>query len=117
MYKLRHSIGLTIFFLFIARAFPQPASVYSVRDYGAKGDGKSDDTAALQKAMDAAGQAGGGTVMAERGNYFFAGHLVVPKAVTLQGIWKSVPSHVGIRNAGPAKPTDDGTTFLVTENE
>lgn len=55
--------------------------------------------------------------MAERGNYFFAGHLLVPKAVTLAGIWKSVPSHVGMRNAGLAKPTDDGTTFLVTENE
>src|ERR1039458_8267224 len=55
--------------------------------------------------------------MAERGNYFFAGHLVVPNAVTLQGMWKSVPSHLGFRNQNRAKPTDEGTTFLVTENE
>ncbi len=117
MYKLRHAIITAVFLLLIARAFPQSTNVYAVRDYGAKGDGKTDDTAAFQKAMDAAALAGGGTVTAERGNYFFAGHLVVPKAVTLAGIWKSVPAHVGLRTAGLPKPTDDGTTFLVTENE
>lgn len=94
----------------------QTANVYSVRDYGAKGDGVTDDTAAFQRALDAAGAAHGGTVLADRGNYFFAGHLVVPNAVTLQGMWKSVPSHLGFRDANRAKPTDEGTTFLITEN-
>ncbi len=88
---------------------------FAVRDFGAKGDSKSDDTAAFQKALDAAGQAGGGVVSAPRGNYFFAGHLSVPPAVTLKGVWESVPAHNGIRDAGLPKPTDDGTTFLVTE--
>ncbi len=92
------------------------SDVYSVRDFGAKGDGKSDDTAAFQKALDAAGKAGGGMVYAPRGNYFFAGHLNVPAAVTLKGVWESVPAHNGIRDAGLPKPTDDGTTFLVTES-
>jgi len=87
----------------------------SVRDFGARGDGRTDDTAAFQKALDAAGQ-GGGTVNAGRGNFFFAGHLNVPSGVALEGIWKSVPSHTGIRDRGLIKPTDDGTTFLVTEN-
>lgn len=87
----------------------------SVRDYGARGDGQSDDTSAFQKALDAASQAGGGVVMAPRGNYFFAGHLNVPPAVTLKGVWESVPAHNGIRDRGLPKPTDDGTTFLVTE--
>src|SRR5512140_3241682 len=81
---------------------------YSVRDFGAKGDGKTDDTAAFQKALDAGAQAGGGVVAAPRGNYFFAGHLDVPKAVTLRGVWESVPSHLGLRNPGMPKPTDDG---------
>jgi Pectate lyase superfamily protein len=89
--------------------------VYSVTDFGAKADGKTDDTAAFQKALDTAEKTGGGVVFAPRGNYFFAGHLNVPNAVTLKGIWESVPSHVGIRNQGAPKPTDDGTTFLVTE--
>ena len=89
----------------------------SVLDFGAKADGRTDDTAAFQKALDAAGEAGGGVVHAPRGNYFFAGHLNVPNAVTLKGIWESVPAHVGIRNPGMPKPTDDGTTFLVTESQ
>ena len=66
-------------------------------------------------ALDAAGKAGGGVVHATRGNYFFAGHLNMPSAVTLAGVWESVPAHNGIRDRGMPKPTDDGTTFLVTE--
>src|SRR4051812_256921 len=92
------------------------ADIYSVLDFGAKGDGKTDNTAAFQKTLDKAAEAKGGVVFAPRGNYFFAGHLNVPNAVTLKGIWESVPSHVGIRNPGAPKPTDDGTTLLVTEN-
>jgi len=87
----------------------------NVRRFGAVGDGKTDDTAAFQKALDVVGQAGGGTVYAPRGNYFFAGHLNVPNAVTLAGLWPSVPAHNGLRDAGLPKPTDDGTTFLITE--
>jgi len=89
--------------------------VYNVRDFGAKGDGKTDDTAAFQRALDEAGKAGGGVVYAPRGNYVFKGHLVVPNGVTLKGVWESVPAHNGIRDAGLPKPTDDGTTFLITE--
>jgi hypothetical protein len=90
---------------------------FSVRDYGAKADGKSDDTAAFQKALDACAKAGGGTVHAPRGNYLFAGALNVPNSVTLAGIWTSVPAHNGLRDAGLPKPTDDGTTFLITAGE
>ena len=100
----------------VAGAAPTP-DFYSVSDYGAKGDGKTDDTAVFQKAMDTAAQAGGGIVYAPRGNYFFAGHLDVPRGVTLKGTWESVPAHNGMRDDGGDKPTDDGTTFLVTENE
>src|SRR5258708_5836565 len=117
MHKLKRLIYLTVFFLCITRAISQTANVYSVRDFGAKGDGTNDDTAAFQKALDSAGQAHGRTSVADRGNYFFTGHLVVPNAVTLQGMWKSVPSHLGFRDRNRDKPTDDGTTFLITENE
>jgi hypothetical protein len=93
------------------------SDVYSVLDFGAKADGKTDDTAAFQKALDAASEAGGGIVFAPSGNYFFAGHLNLPRAVTLKGIWESVPAHNGYRDHGASKPVDGGTTFLVTENE
>lgn len=94
---------------------PDRADTVSVRDFGAKGDGKTDDTAAFQKALDSFGKAGG-VVEAPRGTYYFAGHLNIPNGVTLEGVWRSVPAHNGIRNPGLPKPTDDGTTFLVTES-
>jgi hypothetical protein len=114
--------GRRLYSLFVAAlvsattfAAPRP-DFYSVMDFGAKADGQTDDTAAFQKALDTAGSAGGGQVYAPRGTYFFAGHLSVPSAVTLLGVWESVPAHTGIRDAGFPKPSDDGTTFLVTEN-
>src|SRR5512141_3221529 len=99
----------------IAFATPSP-DTYSVLDFGAKADGHSDDTAAFQRALDTASDAGGGKVLAPRGEYFFASHLNIPNAVTLEGVWESVPAHAGIRDSGLPKPGDDGTTFLVTEN-
>lgn len=44
-------------------------AVYDVRAYGAKGDGATKDTAAIQQAIDAAHAAGGGTVEVPAGIY------------------------------------------------
>jgi len=118
---VRCSVVFVVFWLVAAcvpfvsgQAAATGQDVFDVRRFGAVGDGKTDDTKAFQKALDAAGEAGGGVVYAGRGNYLFAGRLSVPQAVTLRGVWESVPAHNGIRNRGLPKPTDDGTTFLVT---
>jgi len=115
--KKLSQILLMIFSASLLAAAESQTNVYSVSDFGAKGDGKADDTAAFQKALDTAKEAGGGVVYAPRGNYLFNGHLDVPDAVTLKGIWESVPAHNGLRDGGAAKPTDNGTTFLVTESQ
>jgi len=44
-------------------------NVYNVKVFGAKGDGKALDTAAINKAIDAAAAAGGGTVYFPAGNF------------------------------------------------
>ena len=100
--------------LFSSLAF---GSELNVRDFGAKGDGRTDDTAAFQRALDKAQAEKGLTVYAPPGNYRFLGNLNVPSSVCLRGSWQSVPAHNGIRNAGLPKPTDDGTTFLVEVGE
>jgi len=121
MIKTPHYLPTLVFMILFAVAgftnapAQDQSGARNVRDHGAKGDGQTDDTAAFQAALDAAAQAGGGTVQAPRGAYFFAGHLRVPRGVTLAGVWESVPAHNGIRDRGQPKPTDDGTTFLVTE--
>src|ERR1043166_3921538 len=45
------------------------SSAYNVKSFGAVGDGKTLDTAAINKAIDAAAAAGGGTVFFPAGNY------------------------------------------------
>ena len=51
-------------------SLPATAAVsHNVRDYGAKGDGATKDTAALQAAIDAAAKEGGGVVVVPPGNY------------------------------------------------
>jgi len=54
----------------------------SVRDFGAKGDGITLDTGAIQAAIDACTQLGGGTVFLPPGNYL-TGTITLKDNVTL----------------------------------
>ncbi|HVZ66542.1 MAG TPA: glycosyl hydrolase family 28-related protein [Lacunisphaera sp.] len=53
----------------LALAAQTPARVFDVRTFGAKGDGNALDTTAINAAIDAAAQAGGGTVWFGAGDY------------------------------------------------
>jgi hypothetical protein len=59
---------------------------FNVKDYGALGNGTTDDLAALQAAVDAASAAGGGTVFLPKGVYRISDSLVLKTGVTLQGV-------------------------------
>jgi len=71
MYK--HSVKLLFLFLpilFAAKAKGMPGSgVYNVKEYGAKGDGVAVESDAINKTIDAAAAAGGGTVYIPAGKY------------------------------------------------
>jgi hypothetical protein len=68
-----------------------PKGVHSVAAFGAIGDGKADDTPAIQKALNAAGLTGG-IVLLSAGNYLVKGHLVVHANVALEGVFRSPPA-------------------------
>lgn len=56
---------------------------YSVEEYGAVGDGKTLDTAALQKAIDECSKSGGGTVVLESGKTYYSNSVIMKKNVCL----------------------------------
>lgn len=59
------------------------ARLYNVRDYGAKGDGATLDTAAIQKTVDACANEDGGTVLIPAGT-FLTGTIELKSNVTLR---------------------------------
>ncbi len=98
-------------------ALSQPPGV-SVRDFGAAGDGVTDDTQALQKAMDACAAQGGGVVSLPSGRYLVRTHLNIPPAVTLEGVWRTPPTVQKYHrvDGDPASgPELTGTVLLAVE--
>lgn len=75
----------------------------NVKDFGAKGDGIADDSAAIQKALNTANEKGGGKVELGVGKFRLDNPLSVPEGVTLSGVWEE-PHHAQLKK---------GTVFLV----
>ncbi|MDI3254735.1 MAG: glycosyl hydrolase family 28 protein [Bacillota bacterium] len=101
--------------LFFASWLHAQSHTFSVNDYGAKGNGATLDTRAIQAAIDAAAQAGGGTVIFRPGTYLSGAifvkshvHLNVGDGVTILGVqdttqYPMMPTRVaGIEMTWPA---------------
>ena len=56
---------------------------YFPENYGALGDGKNDDSRALQSAIDEAEKNGGGTVVLESGKTYYSSSVIMKKNVEL----------------------------------
>lgn len=78
----------------------------TVTDFGAQGDGRTDDTEAFRKALDHAASLGGGTVYAPAGQYRINDSLYLAPNVYLLGQW----SHP---DRSPEKIAD-GTVLLAS---
>jgi polygalacturonase len=91
-------VALVLSPVIAAQAATSP-QVFDVRQFGAKGDGQTLDTTAIQSAIDGCGKAGGGTVHLDKGTY-------LSKPIHLQ-------SHITLRLDSGAKllATDDPADF------
>ncbi|WP_084598569.1 glycosyl hydrolase family 28 protein [Actinoplanes subtropicus] len=68
----------------VAAASASAAGTFNIRDYGATGNGSSNDSGAIQKAIDAASAAGGGTVRVPSGTYKSANTIHLKSHITVQ---------------------------------
>jgi polygalacturonase len=76
------------------------ARVFDVREFGAQGDGKAVDTAAIQKALDECGRAGGGIVRFPAGTYLSRPIVLRSKTTLL------------LEEGATLKATDDPKDYL-----
>ncbi len=94
------------FLLFLVPALFQTwafGETFDITKYGATADDDTDDTAAIERALEACGEAGGGTVLVPKGVFFLSRHG--PESPILE-----VPSNTVFTGIGPAstlKFTDD----------
>jgi polygalacturonase len=94
-------------------AYPGKAA-YNVRAYGAKGDGKTLDHAAINRAIDAAARMGGGTVVVPPGVYLCGSihlqsniHFVIEAGATILGAPQTLNAY-DLTEAWTNNPYQDG---------
>ncbi len=81
-------------------AAPSAAACFNVRDYGAVGDGTNLDSPAIDKAIAAAADAGGGTVLVTAGTYLSGSihiksniHLVIDAGAIILGATQELQAY------------------------
>lgn len=93
------------------------SDIINVKDYGAKGDGSTDDTDAIASALAAATVAGGGRVYMPTGTYIVSHMIDIPSRVSLFGAGidatviqasASMPRWTTILNAGSPSALKSG---------
>ncbi len=74
---------LWVFFLVLTVLAAEGQTVYNVMDFGAKGDGVTDDATSLQEAIDQCTREGGGRVLLPRNHTFLCGPVELKSNVEL----------------------------------
>ncbi len=91
--------------LVVKAAESWPSTLFNVREFGAKGDGVSDDSEAVRKALAAAEKGGGGIVYLPAGTYAVREAFFLPPKTLLEGDGKDFTWLKWPQNA-PTRPSD-----------
>ena len=89
-------------------------SVFNVADFGAVGNGVSDDTTEIQAALDAANAAGGGVVWVPPGTYKISNSLIVYSNTHVRGAGRGATTLRGTAGAYSGKTINGGSSIYCT---
>ncbi|HIX15865.1 MAG TPA: right-handed parallel beta-helix repeat-containing protein [Candidatus Hungatella pullicola] len=89
--------------------------MYNILEYGAKGDGVTNDAKAIQSAVDACSQAGGGVVLFPGGHVYNSGYVILKSNVEVHlemgAVWKAsdhLEDYYPLRNNGHITAHESG---------
>jgi hypothetical protein len=127
VHSILRFLSLTAAYFMTASTFPLLAQsgnnpltaadgFYNIRNFGALPDGRTDNTAAIQKALDLASDDGGGVVLVPIGRWLCTGHLVIKKGAHLVGMnqaplsWEPVTGSILLATEG--RDHEDQSAFI-----
>jgi len=116
MSKLAKTLPILLFILLIpaaAHGLPAGYEVFNVKDYGAVGDGSTDDTSAIQSAINAVPNSGG-VVYLPRGTYKISDTLLIGNGSSSGPSTKQNVSFIGDSGAAGGITTSTMTGYNAT---